>query len=85
MAGFLSPAHIVVLLVVVLILFGAKRLPELGRSLGSGMREFKTSLTGDPEPAAALLPPAPAPHPEPTSAAQPVSGSIPADTQPPAA
>jgi len=33
--------------VIVALLFGAKRLPELGRNLGSGMREFKKSITGD--------------------------------------
>jgi sec-independent protein translocase protein TatA len=44
--GFLSPVHIALLLVVVLMLFGAKRLPELGRSLGSGMRGFKRALDG---------------------------------------
>lgn len=41
---FLSPTHVLLLLVVVLILFSAKRLPEFGRSLGSGLREFKHSL-----------------------------------------
>jgi sec-independent protein translocase protein TatA len=42
----IGPLELVVILVVVLLLFGAKRLPELGRSLGSGMREFKDSVTG---------------------------------------
>jgi sec-independent protein translocase protein TatA len=57
--GLVSPAHVVILLLVVLLVFGAKRLPELGRSLGSGMREFKDSVTGDgPEPQAAIPPPA---------------------------
>ncbi|MBV9212078.1 MAG: twin-arginine translocase TatA/TatE family subunit [Actinobacteria bacterium] len=45
--GLLSPSHIMVLLVVVLLVFGARRLPELGRSLGSGMREFKDSVSGE--------------------------------------
>jgi sec-independent protein translocase protein TatA len=44
MTGFLSPTHVLLLLIVVLLLFGAKRLPEFGRSLGSGMREFKDSI-----------------------------------------
>ncbi len=48
--GIVSPGHILILLVVVLLVFGAKRLPELGRSLGSGMREFKSSVTGDDAP-----------------------------------
>jgi sec-independent protein translocase protein TatA len=36
--------------VIVLVIFGAKRLPEVGRSLGSGMREFKDSITGKSPP-----------------------------------
>jgi sec-independent protein translocase protein TatA len=38
---------LVVLLIVALLVFGPKRLPEIGRSLGRGMREFKDSITGD--------------------------------------
>jgi sec-independent protein translocase protein TatA len=38
--------ELVIVLVIVLVIFGAKRLPEVGRSLGSGMREFKDSITG---------------------------------------
>ncbi len=41
-----GPMEIVLLLVVALLLFGAKRLPEIGRSVGSGMREFKDSVSG---------------------------------------
>jgi sec-independent protein translocase protein TatA len=48
-AGILSPTHVILLLVVVLMLFGAKRLPELGRSLGTGLRDFKQSLEGKAE------------------------------------
>jgi sec-independent protein translocase protein TatA len=39
------------LLLVVLLVFGPKRLPEMGRSLGKGMREFKDSISGKDEPA----------------------------------
>lgn len=42
----IGPTEIIIVLVLVLILFGAKRLPEAGRSLGQGMREFKDSVTG---------------------------------------
>jgi sec-independent protein translocase protein TatA len=42
----IGPLELVLILLVVLLLFGAKRLPELGRSLGSGMKEFKDSVTG---------------------------------------
>jgi sec-independent protein translocase protein TatA len=45
-SGFLSPVHVALLLVVAVMLFGAKRLPELGSSLGKGMRDFKDSLEG---------------------------------------
>ncbi len=45
--GLDNPLHILILLVVVLLVFGAKRLPEIGRSLGEGMRGFKDSITGD--------------------------------------
>ena len=38
--------EIMILLIVLLLIFGAKRLPEMGRSLGKGMREFKDSVTG---------------------------------------
>ena len=46
MTGWTSPTHIILLLLIALLLFGAKRLPEIGRSLGTGMREFKDSVTG---------------------------------------
>lgn len=43
--GPLGPTELIIILVIVLVLFGAKRLPDLGRSLGSGMREFKDAVT----------------------------------------
>jgi sec-independent protein translocase protein TatA len=46
MVGLDNPLHIAILLVVLLVIFGAKRLPEMGRSLGSGLRNFKESVTG---------------------------------------
>ncbi len=45
----IGPLEIVIVLVIVLVIFGPKRLPDLGRSLGSGMREFKDSVTGKDE------------------------------------
>lgn len=45
--GLENPLHILILLVVVLLVFGAKRLPEMGHSLGSGLRGFKDALSGD--------------------------------------
>jgi sec-independent protein translocase protein TatA len=44
--GNFGTGEIILLLLLALLLFGAKRLPEIGRSLGSGMREFKESVTG---------------------------------------
>ena len=42
----IGPWEIILLLLLALLLFGAKRLPEIGRSLGRGMREFKDSVSG---------------------------------------
>jgi sec-independent protein translocase protein TatA len=41
-----GPLEIIIVLVIVLVIFGPKRLPDLGKSLGRGMREFKDSVTG---------------------------------------
>ena len=45
--GLDNPIHIVFIVVILLLVFGAKRLPEIGRSLGGGMREFKDSVSGN--------------------------------------
>ena len=50
MTGLTSPTHLIALLLIALLLFGAKRLPEIGRSLGNGMREFKDSVTDSDRP-----------------------------------
>lgn len=42
----IGPLELIVILVIVLVIFGPKRLPSLGRQLGSGMREFKDGITG---------------------------------------
>jgi sec-independent protein translocase protein TatA len=47
MPGWISPWELLLLALVVLLVFGPKRLPEMGRSLGKGMREFKTAITGN--------------------------------------
>jgi sec-independent protein translocase protein TatA len=45
--GLDNPIHLVVLLAILLMVFGAKRLPEMGRSLGTGLRGFKESINGE--------------------------------------
>jgi sec-independent protein translocase protein TatA len=47
MLGLDNPLHIAFLLVILLLIFGAKRLPEMGRSLGSGLRGFKDAISGE--------------------------------------
>jgi sec-independent protein translocase protein TatA len=56
----LSWWELLLILLVLLLVFGAKRLPEMGRSMGKGMREFKDAVTGmdDKSPPAASPPPA---------------------------
>ncbi len=45
--GLDNPLHLAFIVVLLLLVFGAKRLPEMGRSLGAGMRGFKESIGGD--------------------------------------
>ncbi|MBS1881630.1 MAG: twin-arginine translocase TatA/TatE family subunit [Actinobacteria bacterium] len=49
MLGNIGPLEIIIVLIIALIVFGPKRLPELGNSLGKGIREFKDSVTGEKE------------------------------------
>ncbi|HEY2334571.1 MAG TPA: twin-arginine translocase TatA/TatE family subunit [Solirubrobacterales bacterium] len=55
--GWTQPSHIAIILVIALLLFGGKRLPEIGRSLGHGMREFKDAVTGNSSPEQVEPPP----------------------------
>jgi sec-independent protein translocase protein TatA len=48
-SGLENPTHLLLVLLVVLLLFGAKRLPEIGRGLGSGIHGFKEALTSPEE------------------------------------
>jgi sec-independent protein translocase protein TatA len=55
----IGPVELIIVLVIVLILFGASRLPEMGRSLGAGMRGFKDELvhpSDDEQPGAKAMP-----------------------------
>jgi sec-independent protein translocase protein TatA len=47
MLGLDNPIHIAFVLIVLLLVFGAKRLPEMGKSLGEGLRGFKDSISGE--------------------------------------
>ncbi|HEX9482191.1 MAG TPA: twin-arginine translocase TatA/TatE family subunit [Solirubrobacteraceae bacterium] len=80
--GLDNPLHIAFLVVILLLVFGAKRLPEIGRSLGSGMREFKDSISGEskqPE----LTQTTQQQPPPPPQAAQAFSGEAPQQAQAP--
>ena len=68
--GLDNPVHILLLLLVILLVFGAKRLPEIGRSLGEGMRGFKDTLSGDTRQSSNT--PAPTPTPVAPPAPEPV-------------
>lgn len=67
MGDLLQPMHLLLIGIIFLVLFGARRLPELGKGLGEGLRGFKDGLKGVNEPAApaanvqASAAPAPAP------------------------
>ena len=68
MPGWISPWEIALVLLAALLLFGGKRLPEMGKQLGTGMREFKNSITGKDEDAAPVELPAETETKEPVSA-----------------
>jgi sec-independent protein translocase protein TatA len=55
MVGLDNPMHIAFLLVILLLVFGAKRLPEMGRSLGAGLRGFRESISGVTTPLASHI------------------------------
>lgn len=83
--GLDNPLHILFIVLILLLVFGARRIPEIGRSLGTGMREFKQSITGEehhPAPSAPTLAQG-----TPQAPAQPVTASAaePAPTAPAAA
>jgi sec-independent protein translocase protein TatA len=54
MSNIMSPQAMIIILVIVLVLFGGSRIPEMMKGLGSGVREFKKGMTGDEEEAERL-------------------------------
>ena len=48
LTDILQPTHLLLVLVVALLVLGPKRLPDAGRALGQGLREFKSSISGEP-------------------------------------
>lgn len=57
LSGLENPVHLLILFAIILLVFGAKHVPEIGRSLGSGMREFKAGILGHPDLDAERTPP----------------------------
>jgi sec-independent protein translocase protein TatA len=76
----IGTGELVILLVVLLLVFGAKRLPEMGRSLGKGMREFKEGVAGAQEPVDEPATPPPARE-LPSASSEPDSEESPAETE----
>ena len=56
--GILQPTHLIILLVIALVFLGPKRLPEAGRAIGQGLKEFKNSIGGGHDEDATPAPPA---------------------------
>jgi sec-independent protein translocase protein TatA len=80
--GLDNPLHIAFLLVVLLLVFGAKRLPEIGRSVGSGMREFKDSISGQGAPTISQSVQQPQAPPQPVATQAPVAQPVPVAAPP---
>ena len=57
MGELLTPTHLIVVLVVALLIFGPKKLPDLGKGLGEGLRGFKEAIKGTPDPVKEAAPP----------------------------
>ena len=78
MGDLLQPWHLIILAVVAFLLFGAKRLPELGKGLGEGLKGFREGIRGITDPAP---PPPPAPPVQQASAQPPAPTPVPTADQ----
>jgi sec-independent protein translocase protein TatA len=54
--SIVEPSHLIIILIVALVFLGPRRLPEAGRALGQGLKEFQSSITAAHEPAAQITP-----------------------------
>jgi sec-independent protein translocase protein TatA len=79
----IGPLELAIVLIIALVVFGPKRLPELGRSLGKGMREFKDSITGknDEEQAEQAKLEMSSSQPQPPQGSDPVEGEVVTDNR----
>ena len=84
LSGLESPLHLLVVLVIAMLVLGPKRLPQMARSLGSGIREFKSSISGeggdeegeeDSSPDKPELPSAEVPRPSPDTPVKATTGA----------
>lgn len=79
----IGPLELAIVLIIALVIFGPKRLPDLGKSLGRGMREFKDSISGndddDDDRAERAKLEMQAQQPQPEQGAEPVEGEVVAD------
>lgn len=78
----IQPTHLLFILVVALLVLGPKRLPEVGRSLGKGIRDFRGAMAGIEEHTSGLLKDEPSPAPTPPSKVDPVASFVPAPVAP---
>jgi sec-independent protein translocase protein TatA len=76
MGDLLQPWHLVILAVVAFLLFGAKRLPELGKGLGEGLKGFREGIRGISDP-----PPSQAQNQQNTAPAPPPASNAPVETK----
>jgi sec-independent protein translocase protein TatA len=79
----IGPVEIIIVVVILLLIFGTKRLPEAGRNLGKGMREFKDSVTGKDEESQKALAPSNTPQTSGQAPAPPEQAAV--EQQPPPA